>query len=82
MGDFSGTEKDRKEKQLHKKEALAKYLYDMSKICFASVFLVSVFELLKSNQEFEWSNPLIVVSIMGLAFGIGLAYVANTILKY
>lgn len=82
MADFSGTERDRKNKIAVHKEAWAKYLYDMSKICFASVFVVNITDLLKAIESFSWQNPLVWFSIAGLIFGLALARAAHITLKY
>jgi len=76
--DFTGTQKDKKTKEQTRREQLSKYLYDVSKVFIAGMFVVNIVSIFEGDATM--SN--IVSIVMGALASIALAWTANRILIY
>lgn len=59
-----------------KKETMAKYFYDLSKLTFAAMVLGGIISFLQGT-EIKWG----IIAIMGCVLAIVLASIGNSILK-
>lgn len=75
---YTGTSKDQRVKEHSRRELLAKYLYDVSKITLTSWVLIALLPMLSGN--FEVAN--IVRLSIGAWVTFGFAWMANRILIY
>lgn len=67
-----------KDKVKSRKEKLAGYFYDLSKLTFAALVLGGMSSFLSNDYKFE----SIMTFVTGIAFTYASAFLANRILKY
>ena len=78
LNKHTGSQKDRKEKEQTRRELLAKYLYDVSKVFVAGMFLINMLSLFQGDTTA--SN--FVSTFAGASASVGLAWAANRLLIY
>ena len=71
-------QRDEKDKMKSRKEKLADYFYDLSKLIFAAMVLGGMSPIITDN----FKSAYIIMIIVGLASTYLTAYLANRILKY
>ena len=71
-------QRDEKDKIKVRKEKLAGYFYDLSKLTFAALVLGGIPSFLSNDYKFE----TITTFASGIAFTYATAFLANRILKY
>lgn len=77
MTDITGTNKERYDKTIRRREKLSGYYFDMSKLVFAATVLANI-DMFKGNGEFiDFS-----VAVIGFLITYVFAYLGNNILKF
>lgn len=79
MGEFierKEAQKTSTEMKKLKKETMAKYFYDLSKLTFTAMVLGGIISFLQGT-EIKW----VIIAIMGCVLAIVLASIGNSILK-
>ena len=74
----SGSQRTKTDKEKTRREQLAKYLYDVSKIFVAGMILVNITPLI--SGDFTWVN--VVSFVFGILTAIPFAWIANRVLIY
>lgn len=74
----TGSSRDVKEKEHTRRELLAKYLYDVSKLFIATMFIVNIVPLFRGDV----SVPDVMATVLGFLSAILIAWFANRLLIY
>lgn len=74
----TGSSRDVKEKEHTRRELLAKYLYDVSKLFIATMFIVNIVPLFRGDV----SVPDVMATVLGFLSAILITWFANRLLIY
>lgn len=71
-------EKEKKEKEKSRRDALGKFFYNLAQTCFTAMVVGATVTFFITDVRI---GVFIVLLLMGVASTVGLAYLANNILK-